>query len=139
MTKVYIPDIGSIIECAEDWTFVLYNEHRNYAMAEAVGQRASTQNRWASDSRYGQPYGTVTLPKGTKLRIDRLYVRKGLAEYSSVTFVIQETDDSRFYSVGPKGGKKLKRTRFWSKLADVNEGNWNLVSDPSAAPAEEES
>lgn len=134
MTQVYVPDIGSIIECADHWTFVLYNESRNDGVAEITGYKKS--GSYTSWQDYGKPYGVVTLPAGTKLRVDRVYIRQGLSEYSSLTFVVQETSDERFYVTGPKGKKKLKKARFWAKLADINSGNWNLISDPSADPEE---
>jgi len=48
---------------------------------------------------------TYTLKKGTVLEVDRIYIRKGAADYSSITFRI-------------KGGKKSPR--FFAKLEDVN-------------------
>lgn len=134
MTQIYVPDIGSIVECAEPWTFVLYNEGRNDAMIEATGLKPKvTRSYW---DHYGKPLGTVTLPAGTKLRVDRVFIRQGMSEFSSLTFVIQETNDDRFYQLDKKGNRKLRKTRFWAKLADVNAGNWNLISDPSSEPEE---
>lgn len=49
----------------------------------------------------------VTWPKGTVLKIDRIYIRKGLEDFSSLTFTTK-----------PEGMKK--QVRFWAKLADVN-------------------
>jgi hypothetical protein len=48
-----------------------------------------------------------TLPAGTVLKVDRIYIRKGkgMSDYSSVTF---------YATIGKK------KYRFWSKLADVN-------------------
>ena len=48
---------------------------------------------------------SYTLKKGTILEIDRIYIRKGAADYSSITFRI-------------KGGKTSPR--FFAKLEDVN-------------------
>lgn len=49
----------------------------------------------------------TSLPKGTVLTIDRIYIRKGAGEYSSLSF----------WALIP-GDKK--RFRFWAKLDDVN-------------------
>lgn len=46
-----------------------------------------------------------TIGKGTVLEVDRIYIRKGASDFSSVTFRI-------------KGGKTSPR--FWAKLEDVN-------------------
>ena len=51
-----------------------------------------------------QLYILYTLPKGTLLQIDRIFIRKGKEEFSSITFKI--LDDTK--------------RRFWAKLADVN-------------------
>lgn len=57
-------------------------------------------------------YQTCTLPKGTQLKIDRIYIRKGQDEYSSITFYIEDCPDKTF--------KPKKKIRFWVKLSDVN-------------------
>lgn len=57
-------------------------------------------------------YQTCTLPKGTQLKIDRIYIRKGNEDYSSITFYIEDCPDKTF--------RPKKKIRFWSKLDDVN-------------------
>jgi hypothetical protein len=97
--KLYIPEIGDMIVLTEDWTFNIYNEYRNNKLYEKMG--------W--ETRYG---GTrlekheIMFPKGTSLKIDRIYIRKGSSDYSSITFYV--------------GSGNLKGARFWAKLADVN-------------------
>jgi hypothetical protein len=44
-----------------------------------------------------------TLPKGTVLELDRIYIRKGAKEFSSTTFKLRK-----------------EKVRFWVKLADAN-------------------
>jgi hypothetical protein len=56
---------------------------------------------------------STTLPKGTLLKIDRIYIRKGLTDYSSVSFYASNNTSLT------KAGKP-KRYRFWAKLPDVN-------------------
>lgn len=50
----------------------------------------------------------VTLKAGQVLSIDRVYIRRGASDFSSITFN---------YLGAPKGSG---RVRFWAKLADVN-------------------
>jgi len=50
----------------------------------------------------------VTLKAGQALSIDRVYIRRGASDFSSITFN---------YLGAPKGSG---RVRFWAKLADVN-------------------
>jgi hypothetical protein len=52
------------------------------------------------------------LVSGTKLKIERIYIRKGSSEYSSLTFRIIDSPDELL-----RGKKKL---RFWAKLEDCN-------------------
>lgn len=47
----------------------------------------------------------VSLPKDTKLKIDRVYIRKGASDFSSVSFTTKINN---------------KKVRFWAKLKDVN-------------------
>ena len=54
---------------------------------------------------------TITLKKGTILKIDRIYIRKGCSDFSSVTFYVKNLDVS----------KKKKAFRFWAKLDECNE------------------
>lgn len=52
-----------------------------------------------------------SIPKGTELIINRVYIRKGLREFSSITF-----------SVKSSPLKELNKViRFWTKLNDVSE------------------
>lgn len=50
----------------------------------------------------------VTLKAGQVLSVDRVYIRRGASDFSSITFN---------YIGAPKGSG---RVRFWAKLADVN-------------------
>lgn len=49
----------------------------------------------------------LTLPAGSVLTVDRIYVRKGQGDFSSLSFFLA-------------GGKKPKASRFWAKLSDCN-------------------
>lgn len=98
--RMYIPEIGDVIKLAEPWEFNLFGEYRNASLIEHFGLEMRT-------SRYGELESQlVTLPKGTELSIDRVYIRRGAKEFSSVTFNFRKH----------KGG----RVRFWVKLSDVN-------------------
>lgn len=55
---------------------------------------------------------SLTLPVGTYLKVDRVYIRKGAKDFSSVTFWCQ------------KPGYK-KKYRFFAKLEDVNNIEYN--------------
>lgn len=70
----------------------------------------------------------VTLPRGTELAIDRIYIRKGNPDYDSITFIVKSTPDKRF---------KSRKPRFWVKLKDANRISCELepVHDKTAPAA----
>ena len=118
--NLYIPELGTVLVLAKDWTFHVENEKRNAGLAVVMGRKAdkdsyywpfgSTDNpfiegRWGGRQQVPVDPGPYTFPKGTELVVDRIYIRKGNEEFSSVTFVTRH------------GGKQL---RFFAKLDDVN-------------------
>ena len=65
----------------------------------------------------------VTIPAGTVLKVDRIYIRKGNSEYSSITFYAKDLGEiTRRPSYWNRSGKptKKKSLRFWAKLSDCN-------------------
>ena len=108
--KLYIPDLGERIRLTADWTFSLYCERRNSQLLREIGQQE--YSNWGVEPDPG-PFD-YTVKKGTLLVIDRIYIRKGGDDYSSVTFVIID-DAKKRVSPFHNGGK-----RFWAKLEDVN-------------------
>lgn len=117
--KLYIPTIGTELELTSKWTFSLHHEYRNDKLWKWLGRgeehepwryREVNSNRWEKD-----PPIEVSLPKGTILIVDRIYIRQQAEEYDSVTF--------RLKSCPGKSGK----ARFWAKLADVNNMNVKVL------------
>ena len=104
-----IPSLGTEIILAQTWKFTLWNESRNKSLIKAIGKEFTWE-------RYGgcSDLGEVTVPDGTRLKVDRIYIRqgKGFDKFDSVTF--------RIGKGGCPGNKKFEKTRFWVKLADVN-------------------
>lgn len=108
-TTIHIPTIGSIITLAQPWEFWLYAEHRNSALWKLI----STQPIRYSNA---LPRERVALPPGTILKIDRIYLRKGLAGFDSVSFWASFPKGS---AIAP-GVPAPTAARFWAKLRDVN-------------------
>jgi len=98
-----IPALGTEFTTASDWTFLLYHESRNWGMFEHFGLKC------VNDWRKEMAATKVTLPKGTVLKLHRIYIRNGSKDFDSVTF-----NASRI------SGKKVKGCRFWVKLDDAN-------------------
>lgn len=139
--KLYIPELGDKLTLDKDWTFTLEVECRNqifYHLPYLAKLAATIKQKypgWEMDSyidymgdaiiKYTKTGYTkridakpligiirITLPKGTVLTVDRVYIRKGASEFSSITFRIASTTHPDL------AGKK--KNRFWAKLADVN-------------------
>lgn len=114
--RVFIPEIGTVLTLAAPWEFKLINENRNAGIAKLLGANGdyyypwgtTETNEWANTyNRQRKPNdpGSYAFPAGTNLEVDRIYVRKGNEEFSSVTFKTHV------------GNKVL---RFFAKLDDVN-------------------
>jgi hypothetical protein len=142
--QFYVPEIGDEITLTEDWVFQLHAENRNETMGllhnhhlfaygwidSAVHpqlDKATCNVKYWEDYRVWsdaakeitKPTLDITIEAGQKLKIDRIYIRKGISEYSSITFYAKGL--GTVLSGGRWGGKKSnKAIRFWAKLADCN-------------------
>jgi len=107
--KMYVPALGDSIKLTADWTFDLYQESRNKDLYLELFPAAKTgnYNSWYSNSAKSK----VTIPAESVLKIDRIYIKKGLTDFNSITFWIVSAPDSF---------KISKKRRFWAKLNDVN-------------------
>ena len=110
---IHIPSCGDAFILTQLWSFKLHPGHRNSDLFEAVGQPLPAYYK-DLEKRRSIP---VELPAGIELVFDRLYVRQGMADYDSVTFIIKDHPEDQFVGV-----------RFWAKLNDVN----NLNVEPTS-------
>jgi len=123
--KLYIPEIGDSITLIKPWTFDLYNEYRNDTLREIAGDTRKTES-------WGDYYNAIpfTIPEGAVLKVDRIYIRKGVSEYSSVTFLWKgKSTEPRVEQYSWNGmDHKIPRkpVRFWAKLSDVNNIEFQL-------------
>lgn len=116
MMRLFISTIGDTLALAADWAFDLFGEYRNHDVRQQLGLSLSV-SRWDA----GERSDRVTLPAGTVLRVDRIYIRKGVGDFDSVTFWIVDSPDKRLVPKGRGGtAERGRRMRFWAKLADVN-------------------
>lgn len=114
--KMFIPAVGHRIVLDALWSFDLYFEHRNETLLNQV------MPDW-KDHRSGVVKGMeASLPRGTVLEIDRVYIRtankrsEGDDDYDSVTFKVIDKEVK-------------KKLRFWAKLDDVNEIRFTIPED----------
>lgn len=107
--KFLIPDIGTVIKLLEDWTFRLYREKRNNPLIKICGKGSAGWGDMVTLSY------EVTIKAGSMLSVDRVYIRQGAGEYSSLSFHLLKGGIIEFE------GKTIKANgRFWAKLSDVN-------------------
>jgi len=140
--QFYIPEISDEIRLLADWQFDLYNEERNTSLNKFlnIGFLAPSWGRT-------DPPVPVVIPAGTILVIDRVYIRKGQSDFSSITFrwkgasnpsYMKTCDDysvlvARGTATTPTiyGTRQVKvpkeQIRFWAKLEDVNRIEYEKV------------
>ena len=112
----YIPDIKDEIHLTKDWTFTIHAEYRNEQFFKLDGfMEYRDVTHWKSPN-YKTTHYQRTLPAGSILVIDRIYIRQGSKKYSSVTLYLKETSDPILKKT--KGNKYI--VRFWVKLHDFN-------------------
>lgn len=126
--RAFIPEIGSKLTLEKDWTFELYQEYRNKHIFIADGRK--------EDRNWREPMKSYqrTLPAGSVVMVDRIYVRQGAKDFSSVTLYLLETTDKVLTKQGKrtqpfkaKGAKHFGR--FWVKLDDFNGADFLVTMD----------
>ncbi len=117
--RLLIPTTGTHLKLTAPWTFRLYHESRNFPLRKALNLSADYRDSWGK----ANEFVAVTMPKGTVLTVDRIYLRKGAEDFDSITFRIHT------HSTDPK---TFKKARFWAKLPDVNQIECDL--DPGTTP-----
>ena len=91
--RLFVPELGTHIILSEAWSVELQREGRNDKMIKDHGNK-------------------ITFPAGSELIFDRIYIRAGSKDYSSITFRSPNA---------PKG-------RFWVKLAVANQIVFTLAN-----------
>ena len=116
--NLYVPACGDRITLSASWTFTLYLERRNVGFAKERGLVEKGAGLWSGGFGKDLKRFEVTFPAGTMLEVDRVYIRT-----FNKTFVKDENDfDSITWKVmNPKNKKPFPKQRFWSKLVDANQ------------------
>lgn len=115
--SLYIPRLGDVLTLASAWSFSLYEEERNKKLFKEllpnvkVDWGALARRKWTYP-RVLPAHHIVTLPAGTQLRVNRLYVRKGQDEFDSLSFYVER--------LGQEKAFEKNKPYFWAKLDDVN-------------------
>lgn len=146
----FIPELGSTVRVLGDWTFTIQDEHRNHDLLRADGkmtmvvQHSYTYDTGTTGEKAPSPrlveHSTLdgksyrrTLPRGTEVVIDRIYTRKDVSDFSSVSLVITYTTDANLVALGArhrpfaKKGSPKTYGRFWVNLEDFNSAFLEVV------------
>ena len=125
--RLFIPACGDRIVLTRDWTFTLYLESRNMGLAKSLGlvdPKTSSWGVYEDGSSRVLKRVQVTLPAKLVLECDRVYIRtfnksalKADNDYDSITWKIL------------KNGKPATKLRFWCKLVDACEIEYDLQFD----------
>jgi hypothetical protein len=106
MAKFFIPDVGFRLRLTNDTTMSLLNTYDNFGIIRADPKRDKVfQGVRAGHEFYAwtKEFTDVELLAGTILSVARVYIRKGAADYSSVTFNIIESPQ-KIFTLKTKGG-----------------------------------
>jgi hypothetical protein len=137
--RLLIPTIGTVLTLDEDWTFDLHQEQRNQKFSVQFGL---TWPAWCfpwdwvthPDGRREKVAvspAPVTLPKGTVLKVDRIYIRSKAGDFRSFDSVTFHCNSG----LKGKAAKGKMKGRFWAKLLDVN--RLEVLIDPLSMPMPE--
>lgn len=93
-----------------------------YTRAEGMSPDSS-YNYWSGDWEH-----QFTFREGTELKVNRIYIRRGLTGFDSVTFStkcwVSAPGDPLFTAP-----RKTKSLTFWAKLRDVNRMSGRVLPD----------
>jgi hypothetical protein len=103
--KLFIPELGTKIKLTQNWIFPLHAENKNKGAYMALVKMPLIFD-WTQSVTT-----SVTLPVGTILIVDRIYIRRGTWNGVNISSV-------SFWALHPEHKKKF---RFWAKLVDVNQ------------------
>ena len=128
--RVAFPDAFTRIDAEMTEARELWLEYRSRPISRDPGARERNleQLRAHYENMQSIEKFDLTLPAGTQLTVDRLYIRKGISDYSSVSFNLNAT---RHEALDVKG-----RKRFWAKLEDINRIEYERLPDPEVTADE---
>lgn len=129
--QLYVPTIGVKLKLTKDWTFGLLHHHLNMKLGNKLDMKIdSMDGRWWGNRRNPGPK-VVTVPTGTILTVDRIYIRSGRGKgaFDSITFKTGKGDspDPNFCQV-----------RFFARLEECNQIEFEIEAAKGFAVQESE-
>lgn len=131
--KLFIPSLGTRLILTKEWRARVPYEHRNSALMKRLGILHTGYMRnnlhWSTtvvndtgEAIQCKPHVddiSIVLPQFTVLMMDRIYIRKNLEDYDSITFEIDNIPVAGL-APQPRRGFLTGRARFWVPLEYAN-------------------
>jgi hypothetical protein len=133
--NLFIPDIGTLLKLEQDWTFTLYSERRTESLMRIFSQETiptDAQLNWNLQTIRQTLYKNqvVELPRGLVIKVDRVYIRKGLSQFSSITFTVPKPKTKKEKEEMPHN-VNFASCKFWVKLHECNGVQFTTVQKNS--------
>jgi hypothetical protein len=116
--KLFVPTIGTRIQLTNEWTFTVHDEQRNKTLGQYQDCPSVFSLHWQS---HNKKMGKFTMPAGTILVVERVFIRDKLQDFDSLTFGVESTTAVIDPSIA-----KPKRVRFWAKLNECNDIEFDI-------------
>ena len=71
----------------------------------------------------------VRIPRGSKLVVDRIYIRKGAKDFSSISFFLKGHEKVKTLPRHSWHQPQTRPVRFWAKLDDCNTINYKIPEE----------
>jgi len=129
--RLYVPTNGDQLLLTADWAFTLHTERWHSNRSKTLYDRLGigpvrTERGW-----HDYPTSQASLPAGTLLQVDRVYIRRFNRaaksvedDYDSITFQVTR------HPTWPAEPRRKVLARFWVKLSDAN----NIEFEHASAP-----
>lgn len=125
--KLYIPTVGTVLQLTQDWHTVVECEYRNNTIFQYFRVPDFDPDLWVNDL----PPQKFTIPAGSRLKVDRIYLRKGKGDFDSITFLWQGCTTEPRNRVDKFSGRvdrvSRKPVRFWVRMEYANQIEFDLV------------
>lgn len=119
--EINYPDSNDFRKMFGGLDYLAYHQAKEQAMKDSESYQRYLKAHFAWQAEVdakGVEKIEITLPKGTDLKVDRIYIRKGISEYSSISFFI--LGFPKIETTSYWGTKTKRNLRFWAKLNDCN-------------------
>ena len=113
--NMFIPEIGTSLKLEEDWSVISYNIDYNSVRSELIDGGFIEEVKHVDTNH--TKYYTFTLPKGTRLTVKKIELKRGKSNTNGITFYVPKTKQVL---------KKIGSLQFKVLLPDLEDMNFEL-------------